>query len=420
MFLSPIERMISWRYLRAKRKEGFVSVITLFSLLGIGLGVASLIVILSVMNGVKSEMLSRFIGVSGHVEIYGPGRELPRYDEVMESLQGIEGIQSVAVKVEGQVMVSANGVARGAQVTGFRYEDILKKPLFTEHITQGSIDDFASGEGIIIGVRLAENMGLELGDMLTLISPEGRQTIAGVVPRLKAYPIVAMFDFGMYALDSGLVVMPFEEAQVYFKLKDAVKNNASGIEVVATHVDDALAVAARIRERLKGEPYRVQDWQQTNASVFGALEVQRTAMFLILTLIIIVAAFNIISSLIMLVKDKGQAIGILRTIGASRGMIMRVFFACGALIGIMGTGFGLVLGLVLAANVDRIRQWIENATGNPLLSEQLYFLSHLPTKTEPSEVMAVVLMSLTLSFLATLYPAWRASSLNPAEALRYE
>ncbi len=419
MCFSAFERMMSWRYLRARRAEGFISLITAFSLSGIALGVAALIVITSVMNGVKSEMLRHFIGWSGHVNVYSSTGPINDYDALISQIKTIPQVVSVTPTVEGQVMASANGRALGAQVMALRYDDLAQKQHIVEKITAGSLDAFKAGDGIIIGERLAQNLGVSIGDAVTLISPEGRQTIAGLVPRLKAYPVVATFKLGMNAYDAGMILMPFSEAQIYFKLADGGQNRISAIDINVEKPDSAREVAVQIAQTL-GSGFRVYDWQESNKSIFEALTIQRNVMFIILALIIVVAAFNIISSLIMLVKDKGRDIAILRTMGATRASITRIFFACGALIGIAGTFIGVVIGLVLAVNVDNIRAWIEHVSGGKILAEQLYFLSTLPAEIDPMQVLLVIAMSLGLSFAATIYPVRRAARLDPAEALRYE
>lgn len=416
---TAFERMMAWRYLRARRAEGFLSLITAFSLLGIALGVAALIVITSVMNGVKSEMLRQFIGWSGHITLYGNNGPVENYDALLTRLVSEPGVTSAQAVVEGQVMVSARGHALGAQVMAMRNEDLERKQQIVKKIVAGNLAAFKAGEGIVIGQRMAEDLGVRVGDSVTLISPEGRQTMAGLMPRMKAYPVVAVFKLGMHAYDAGMVLMPFGEAQVYFKLADGGKDRTSAIQLTVNKPYEARAIAVHLADIL-GSGFRLYDWQESNRTVFEALTIQRNVMFIILTLIILVAAFNIISSLIMLVKDKGRDIAILRTMGASRGSITRIFMGCGMTIGFLGTGLGLTLGLLLAVNVDNIRQWLERVSGGKILAEQLYFLSTLPAEVNVTQVLAVVFMSLTLSFLATLYPARRAARLDPAEALRYE
>jgi len=417
--LTPFERLIAFRYLRARRKEGFVSLITAFSLAGIALGVAALIVITSIMNGVKGEMLQHIIGWNGHINLYAQHGAVGDYDALAKTILKIDGVKEVRPVIEGQVLVAANGKANGAQVSAFRYDDLLSKTGLTEKITQGDLEDFKQGSGIIIGERMAQNLGIRLGGSIMLVSPEGRQTIAGLMPRVKSYPVVGIFKFGMNSYDANLVLMPFGEAQIYFKLADSGLDLVSGLEIMAESFNAAPRISKAI-DTATNRTYRVYDWQESNRSIFDALDVQENVFFTILTLIIMVAAFNIISSLIMLVSDKGRDIAILRTMGASRASIQRIFLGCGSMIGVMGTAIGLALGLLLAPNIDNIRIWIEKISGGKILAEQLYFLSTLPSDVQLGDVIGVACMSLALAFLATLYPARRAASLDPAEALRYE
>ncbi len=413
---SAFEWMMAMRYLRARRQEGFISVIAWFSLVGIALGVATLIIVMSVMNGFRQELLERILGINGHLSVYGPvAGQMTDYQPILEKLERLEGVISVNALIEGQVMASAKGVAKGALVRGIRAEDLEKRKIVASNIKQGSLANFKGDDVVIIGSRLAQSMGLRVGDKLTLISPKGNVTAFGSVPRMRAFRIVGTFEIGMYEYDSGFVFMPLEAAQIYFRMPDGVSN----IEVFINNPDNAPGMAQAVTKVLQGQ-VRVHDWQRANASFFNAIQVERNVMFLILTLIILVAAFNIISSLIMLVKDKGRDIAILRTMGATRGMIMRIFLIAGASVGVIGTMTGFGLGLAFAANIESIRRWIEGFTGTDLFAAEIYFLSRLPAVVDPTEVTAIVLMGLGLSFLATLYPSWRAARIDPAEALRYE
>ncbi len=417
--LSAFERMVAFRYLRARREEGLISVIALFSLVGIALGVATLIVVLAVMNGVRGELIKSIIGLEGHVSVVAGAHGIQEFDALSKRISAVPGVKSALPKVDGQIMASYKGTATGAMVVGYRYEDLKEKPLLVNRMVQGSIEALKDGQGIVIGQRMAEKMGLQVGDALTLISPEGRATIAGLVPRVKAYTVVGLFNIGMFAYDNSLIVMPFEDAQSYFKLKDNGENGVSSIEIMADDADTSQAVARAISAILTPD-YRIYDWKTSNNSIFQAVIVQRNVMFLILMLIILVASFNIISSLIMLVREKGRDVAVLRTMGASRRSILKIFIACGAFVGVMGTVVGVVFGLLIAFNTERIQLWLEHMMGHKLFADELYFLSHLPSKVEGSEVVSVVAMSLVLSFLATIYPARRAARLDPAEALRYE
>ena len=412
---SAFEWMVAMRYLRARRQEGFISVIAWFSLLGIALGVATLIIVMSVMNGFRQELLGRILGLNGHLSIYGMSQTLDDFDALAEKVRAVPGVVSATPIVEGQVMATARGVARGAVVRGIRPADLAKRAIVATNIFSGSLADFTGDDSVVVGGRLANRLGLARGDRITLISPKGNVTAFGTVPRMRAYRIAATFEIGMYEYDSSFVFMPLPAAQVYFRMPDAVTN----LEVMVDNPDRAKAIGEEISAALGGA-WRIHDWQRANAAFFNAIQVERNVMFLILTLIIVVAAFNVISSLIMLVKDKGRDIAILRTMGATRGMIMRIFFISGASVGTIGTIAGFALGLSFAANIETIRQWIQGLTGTELFAAEIYFLSQLPAVVDPAEVAAVVLMGLGLSLLATLYPSWRAARIEPVEALRYE
>ncbi|WP_029008478.1 lipoprotein-releasing ABC transporter permease subunit [Azospirillum halopraeferens] len=416
MIFSAFERMVAMRYLRARRQEGFISVIAGFSLLGIALGVATLIIVMAVMNGFRAELLGRVLGLNGHLNVYSAqGGPLDDFDTLADRLRAAPGVVQVTPTVEGQALVSVRGTASGAVVRGVRPEDFRDRSTLASAIVLGSVGAYDE-DRIAIGIRMAQRLGLSVGDQLTLIAPQGNATAFGTVPRMRSFPIGAIFDVGMFEYDNAFVFMPLDQAQIFFRTgEDAV----TSLEVFVRDPTQIAAARSAILPTVAGIG-RVIDWQQSNASFYTALQVERNVMFLILSLIIMVAAFNIISSMIMLVKDKGRDIAILRTMGATRGMIMRIFFLSGASIGVVGTVAGLGLGIAFALNIESIRQFIQTLSGTELFSAEIYFLSQLPAKIDWGEVVQVAAMALALSIGATLYPSWRAARLDPVEALRYE
>ena len=417
--IAAFERTVAFRYLKSRRQEGFISVTAGFSLVGICLGVGALIVVMSVMNGFRHELIGQILGFSGHITVTGPAEGLEGYDSLTAKLSELPGTRLVAPVVEGQVLASSRHGHSGVIVRGIRAADLAAKPLIAGNMLAGSLDRFGAEPGIVAGSRLLNRLGLRLGDDMTLLSPRGIPTALGTMPRSVAYPVIGIFEVGMYEFDSGVLYMPLDQAQTYFRLA----GGATEIEIMIDAPDEPAGVRDEIAAIVAAEGFphaRVADWQQTNRHLYGALQVERDVMFLILTLIILVAAFNIISSLILLVKDKNGDIAIMRTMGATRGSVMRIFLLTGSAIGIAGTATGCVLGILFCIHIEDIRQLIQTLVGLELFPAEVYFLSRLPARLDWGEVATIVAMALGLTFLAALYPAWRAARIEPAEALRYE
>ena len=413
---SAFERMVAWRYLRSRRKEAYISVIAGFSFIGIMLGVATLIIVMAVMNGFRTELISRILGINGHMIIQPVDSPLNDYAALADRLAAIPGVTMAIPLVEGQTLAQGTaGGGTGALVRGIRADDLARMKAVSDHIKEGDLVGFAAGTGVAIGSRMAEALGLTAGSQITLVAPEGDVTPLGVNPRVKTYTVSAIFEIGMSEYDASIIYMPLEEAQLYFNAEGIVQS----IELFVSN-PDAVDDLRQPVEAAAGRQIFITDWRQRNQTFFSALQVERNVMFMILTLIVLVAALNIISGLIMLVKDKGHDIAILRTIGATRGAIMRVFFITGASIGTVGTVAGLIIGTIICANIESLREFVSWITRTEVFSPDLYFLSTLPADMDTAETAAVALMSLILSYLATLYPAWRAARLDPVEALRYE
>lgn len=413
---SAFERMVAFRYLRPRRKEAFISVIAGFSFVGIMLGVATLIIVMAVMNGFRGELLTRILGMNGHLIVQPIDQPLENYGAVAERMDAIKGVKLAIPLVEGQALASgAAGAGTGALVRGMREQDIEKIPTIAKNVKQGTFRDFANSGGVAIGSRMAENLGLTIGDMITLVTPNGDATPMGVMPRVKAYPVTAIFEIGMSEYDASIILMPLNEAQLFFNSEGKVQS----IEIFLDNPDAVESFKAPVEAAARRPVYLV-DWRQRNHTFFTALQVERNVMFMILTLIVLVAALNIVSGLIMLVKDKGHDIAILRTMGATSGSIMRIFLMTGSTIGVVGTLAGVILGVIVCLNIESIREFFSWVSGTEIFNPSLYFLSQLPADMDASETLAVVAMALGLSFIATIIPAWRASRIDPVEALRYE
>ncbi|MDB5571418.1 MAG: lipoprotein-releasing system transrane subunit LolC, partial [Hyphomicrobiales bacterium] len=385
------------------------------SFLGISLGVATLIVVMSVMNGFHIELMSKIIGINGHVFLQGAETPLNDYDEVIDRIAKVKGVKVALPMVESAAGVSSPYQQAGALVRGIREKDIKRLPGIAENVKQGSLDGFDTVEGVAIGQKLAENLSVRIGDRVTILTARGSQTPFGIAPRIKSYPVTAIFQIGVSEFDGIFVFMPFEEAQAFFNKE----GEASLIEAFVDEPENMDEMRQRLDASL-GRPMIMTDWRQRNKSFFEALKVERTVMFFILTLIVLVAALNIISGLTMLVKDKGRAIAILRTMGATRGAILRIFLITGSAIGVSGTLAGFLLGLLVAKNLEPLRQGLNSMLGLNLFDPNFYFLSRLPSVVIFGDVALIVLLALGLSLIATIFPAWQAAKLDPVEALRYE
>ena len=420
--LALYEWIVAFRYLRMKRNkgernEGFISLIAILSFLGIMVGVATLIIVLAVMNGFRQELLGRIVGVNGHVVVHPVEGNLKNFEPILQRIRLMKGLRQAIPIVEGQVLASGPKRAQGAFVRGIRGEDLKGLTLLSQSI-QGTLSPLDSPQDAVLGARLARRLGVKLGDRFTLLTPRGANTPFGVTPRARSYRVDGVFQIGMSEIDSNLIFLPLEEAQSFLNSE----GEAHAIEISLDDPQKASEFRKILAKRL-GEgspPFRIRDWTQIHATLAGALQVERNVMFLILTLIILVAALNVVSSMIMLVKENRGEIAILRAMGATRGAILRIFFITGAAIGVFGTLSGLILGVSFAGNIEAIRQTLSNLFGVNLFPPEVYFLSQLPAEINFSEVALVSFIALLLSFLATLYPAFRAASMDVVESLRHE
>jgi lipoprotein-releasing system permease protein len=412
--LASVERLIALRYLRARRKEGFISVIAGFSLLGICVAVAVQIIVLSVMGGFRQEVLNRLLGVNGHLRLEQAGRDLPDFDNVAAEAAKVAGVVGVYPTVDGSVMAVATRNTGWAQVHSIRREDLQKNRLI-RILGGGNLDQFAGKSAIAIGSRLAERLHVKVNDTVTLIQPQSSCTVVGCIPRSKTYDVVAIFEVGMSIYDERIIYMPLEAGQLFFQARDA----ASALVIDVDDPDNVFRIGRAIFDAT-GARFRLIDWQQQYAGYFAWLDVQRSVLALVLALIMVVAALNVISGQVLLVRDKAREVAILRTMGATRGAILRIFLMAGIGVGIVGTVLGVGVAVLFCDNIETIRQWLQEVAHITLFPPDVYFLKELPARLSVGNVVGVVALSLLLSFLATSYAAWRAARLDPVEALRYE
>jgi lipoprotein-releasing system permease protein len=416
VILSRYERMIARRYLLPGKGEGFIFLVAGISLAAVMLGVAALIVVMSVMNGFRAELIDKIVGLNGHAIVQGYGGRLPDWQQVVREAEATPGVTAAVPLIEQPLMASNEGRVEGVLVRGMRVEDIRTNPALNAKVLSGSIAALQPGsDNVAIGVRLAESLGATVGGSITIISPQGQTTPFGTVPRIVDYTVAAVFEVGVYDYDKAFVVMPIEDAQTLLMLGDTV----GMVEVETEDAQKVGEILAPLAAQVSGRA-AVADWRSMNASLFEALAVERVAMFVVLSLIILVAVFNILSSLIMLVRAKTRDIAILRTMGATRRSLLKVFVTVGVTIGALGTIAGLVLGAIFLFFRQGVVNFIQLVTGQNLWDPSIRFLTELPSKTDPFEVVAVTIMALGLSFLATLYPAWKAASTDPVQVLRYE
>ncbi len=412
------ERAVAGRYLRARKGERFVSIIAIFSLIGIALGVATLIVVTSVMSGFQTELVSRFLGVNGHVTIEAfAGQEIDNYEELTRRIRALSGVESALAMLNGQVLLTTStNVSTGGLVRGISQADLKSLHRISDHILAGSLDDFTGDNALAIGVGFATAYRVGVGDLVTLISPEGAATAFGTIPRVRAYKVVAIFDAGLHDYNTSVVFLPLRAAQIYFQKPNAVTQ----IEIRMTDPDQVDQLVPKLVPLVRDLPVQLRDWRHANDVIISVLQVQKDTMFIVLGMIVLVAAFNVVSSLIMLVKDKRADIAVLRTIGASSGSVQRIFMMCGAFVGVAGTLLGTIIGVLICRNIIEIQRVIENLTGGQVFDASVFMLSTLPNTIDWGDVARVVALGLALSVLATLYPSWRAARTDPVEALRHE
>ncbi|MCT8000492.1 lipoprotein-releasing ABC transporter permease subunit [Sphingomonas sanguinis] len=416
MILSRYERMIARRYLLPGKGEAFIFLVASISLVAVMLGVAALVIVMSVMNGFRAELFDKIVGLNGHAVVQGVGGRLPDWRDIVRDARATPGVTSAVPMIEQPLMSSYNGRVEAVLVRGMRVADIRGNSAIRSKIVMGNLNNITPGSGrIAIGSRLAEALGASVGSEISLISPQGQTTPFGTVPRIVSYTVGAIFEIGVYDYDKAYVIMPIEDAQTLLLMGDTV----GMVEIQTVDADRVGQILAPLADKLGGRAV-IADWRTMNAQLFEALAVERVAMFTVLSIIILVAVFNILSSLIMLVRAKTRDIAILRTMGATRGGLMRIFMTVGTTIGALGTLAGLVLGAIFLFYRQGVVNFVQFVTGQNLWDPSIRYLTELPSKTDPVEVIVIASMALVFSFLATLYPAWKAASTDPVQVLRYE
>ena len=416
LFFNQTEQMIAFRYIKSRRVEGFISIAAWFSLIGIMLGVATLIVVMSVMNGFRTELVDRILGINGHLVVYEKNEPyVSNYNQIINKISDIKNVIAVTPHLEGQALAKSKSIVSGVIIRGVNWSDLAAKKLLWKSLTQLTIDNYKNNKDIIIGYRLAQRLNVNVGDFISLISPNGMETALGILPIKQNFKIGGFFDIGMYEYDNNFIFIPWKKAELFF----STKNIAHGIEIFLKDEKFTSSVSSNIKNKL-GNELLVIDWKKRNSAFMSALAVEKNVMFIILSLIILVAAFNIISSMIMLVQTKKSDIALMRTMGASKYVIIRIFVLTGSIIGLLGTFAGTILGVVISSNIEAIRNFLTTILGSELFSAEIYFLSKLPSDIYINEVIMVICVSIFLTLFASIFPAWKASRISPAEALRYE
>ena len=416
LFFNQTEQMIAFRYIKSRRVEGFISISAWFSLIGIMLGVATLIVVMSVMNGFRTELVDRILGINGHLVVYKKNEPyISNYNQIINKISDINNVIAVTPHLEGQALAKSKSTVSGVIIRGANWSDLAAKKLLWKSLSQLTIDNYKNNKDIIIGYRLGQRLNVNVGDFVSLISPSGMETALGILPIKQSFKIGGFFDLGMYEYDNNFIFIPWKKAELFL----STNNIAHGIEIFLKDQKFTSLVSSDVKKRL-GNDLIVIDWKKRNSAFMSALAVEKNVMFIILSLIILVAAFNIISSMIMLVQTKKSDIALMRTMGASKYVIIRIFVLTGSIIGLLGTFTGTILGIVISSNIEAIRNFLTNILGSELFSAEIYFLSKLPSNININEVIMVIFVSIFLTLLASIFPAWKASRISPAEALRYE